>query len=115
VRWGQDSTPPIRWKGQHSGRRCRPSCSCFTSSRCSGGSTSAGVDTDSAACPPKTAPDTNKCARADDLNCFDDGLRPTRAGTKLNTFASEFQSAHKWVRQSQLQHSTGTSTPNCAR
>jgi hypothetical protein len=88
VRWGQDSTPPSRWKGQHSGDCC-PLLFLLYIEPLLGGSTSAGVDTDSAACPQRPHP-TPAGAYADDLNCYDDGLRPTRAGTKLNTFASEF-------------------------
>jgi hypothetical protein len=55
-----------------------------------GGSTSAGVDTDSPPTKDRTRHQISALAYADDLNCHDDGLRPTRAGTKLNTLASEF-------------------------
>jgi hypothetical protein len=56
VRWGQDSTPPIPMeRGSIQGDS--PLLFLLYIEPLPGGST-AGGDTDSAACPPKTAPDT---------------------------------------------------------
>jgi hypothetical protein len=63
-----------------------------------GGSTSAGVDTDSAACPPKTAPDT-KSVRSRMLTTSTVSRRrsPTYACRhKTQHLCKRIQSAHKW-------------------
>jgi hypothetical protein len=91
-------------KGQHS-RLAVALLFLLTSSRCS-------VDPRRRAIPIRllahqTAPDTKSALALTTSTAHDDGLRPTRAGTKLNTFASEFSLPINGVRQSQLQTPPG--------
>jgi hypothetical protein len=102
---GDKTAPrPSRWKGAAFETRCRPPVPAL-SSRCS-------VDPRRRAIPIRllahqTAPDTKSALALTTSTAHDDGLRPTRAGTKLNTFASEFSLPINGVRQSQLQTPPG--------
>jgi hypothetical protein len=85
---------PSRWKGQHSGDSLSPLLFLLYIEPLLGGSTSAGVDTDSAACPPRPHP-TPISARMLTTSTVSTTVSDLRVQAQ-NSTCKRIQSAHKW-------------------